>query len=153
RRIAMLTLSDPALASVSSSLPNALAEKGQVGSRNISKRRFPRPQVSGSARQALIVSVMHSSFGCGAANCPFLNGQPCAPHGTLKDLRPRVGVPRIFLRRSPRSSATRQLLSALRLRQQASAGKANLGGALELAGARASDSTRDMPRSGVACRR
>src|SRR5215813_11220307 len=34
RRILMVILSDPAAASVSSSLANALAENGQVGSRN-----------------------------------------------------------------------------------------------------------------------
>src|ERR1700733_6894109 len=49
RRILMVILSSPANASVSSSLPNALAENGQVGSRNISNRRGPRPQVKGSA--------------------------------------------------------------------------------------------------------
>src|SRR6516165_6570792 len=71
RRIVTLTLSEPALASVSSSLANAFAENGQVGSRNISNWRGPWPQVSGSARQALIVSVMlSSSFGYGEANCP-----------------------------------------------------------------------------------
>jgi len=45
-----MILSSPADVSVSSSLPKARAENGQVGSRNISNRRSPRPQVSGSAR-------------------------------------------------------------------------------------------------------
>src|SRR5215831_7813415 len=57
----MVILSEPAAASVSSSLANALAEYGQVGSRNISNRRGPWPQVSGSACLVLIVSVMPSS--------------------------------------------------------------------------------------------
>src|SRR5215467_3758868 len=110
RRIAMLTLSGPALASVSSSLPNALAEKGQVGSRNISKRRWPRPQVSGSARQALIVSVMHSSFGCGEANCPFAGtGSHAHPMGLHKIHELAFLGSSFAARPLPR----RQLLSAL----------------------------------------
>jgi hypothetical protein len=38
------------LAEQSSSLPNALTENGQVGSRNISKTRGPLPHTNGSAR-------------------------------------------------------------------------------------------------------
>src|SRR5262249_20030013 len=61
RRILRVTFSEPAAASVSSSLANALAEYGQVGSRNTSNWRGPRPQVSGSARQVLFVSLMRLS--------------------------------------------------------------------------------------------
>src|SRR5262249_42105082 len=60
RRTLMVILSEPVAARVSSSLANALAEYGQVGSRNISNCRGPRPQVSGLARQVLIASVILS---------------------------------------------------------------------------------------------
>src|SRR5215467_15555135 len=114
RRAAMLTLSDPAPASVASSLANALAENGQVGSRNISNRRGPCPQVSGSARQVLIVSVMQSSsFGVSSYQPSIAgDGQPGAPHTTSSS----VGVPGP-LARLAHLGAT-QLLSAPRLRQQ-----------------------------------
>src|ERR1700739_479064 len=51
--------SSPALSSRSSSLPKALTENGQVGSRNTSKTRGPRPQTSGSARHAFMRSFLY----------------------------------------------------------------------------------------------
>src|ERR1700719_2309124 len=48
-------LSSPASPSRSSSLPNALTENGQVGSRNTSKTRGPWPQTSGSARHVFFI--------------------------------------------------------------------------------------------------
>src|SRR5262249_19520246 len=77
RRILMVTLSEPAAASVSSSLLNAFAEYGQVGSRNISNSRGPRPQISGSARQFLVVSVMRSS----SLYLSVTNPTHAVPHG------------------------------------------------------------------------
>src|SRR5215471_19072610 len=47
--------SSPAWARRSSSLPNALTENGQVGSRNTSKTRGPWPQTSGSARHVFFI--------------------------------------------------------------------------------------------------
>src|SRR5262249_23722999 len=54
--------SDAVLAwpSRSSSLPNALTENGQVGSRNNSKTRGPWPQTSGSARQVFFIRIFPS---------------------------------------------------------------------------------------------
>jgi hypothetical protein len=51
--------SSPALSSRSSSLPKALMENGQVGSRNTSKTRGPWPQTSGSARYAFMRSFLY----------------------------------------------------------------------------------------------
>src|SRR6201999_2720383 len=63
RRILIVIRSPPASSSVSSSLPNALTENGQVGSRNISNRRGPCPQVRGSAFH-VAVGVMQSILYC-----------------------------------------------------------------------------------------
>src|SRR6516165_9132878 len=51
----MVIWSSPAWPSRSSSLPNALTENGQVGSRNTSNTRGPWPQTSGSARHAFFI--------------------------------------------------------------------------------------------------
>jgi hypothetical protein len=51
--------SSPALSSRSSSLPKALMENGQVGSRNTSKTLSPWPQTSGSARYAFMRSFLY----------------------------------------------------------------------------------------------
>src|SRR6516162_2984457 len=51
----MAIWSSPASPRRSSSLPNALTENGQVGSRNISKTRGPWPQTSGSARHVFFI--------------------------------------------------------------------------------------------------
>src|SRR5262249_49643394 len=72
RRSLIVTFSGPAVASVSSGLPNAFPEKGQVGSRNTSNMRGPFPQVSGSAYQLLVVWVMSSISALASCNgtCP-----------------------------------------------------------------------------------
>src|SRR5260370_39495781 len=59
-QILSVTLPAAADCKVSSSLPKAFAENGQVGSRNTSKTLDPCPQVSGSARHAEFVSTMRS---------------------------------------------------------------------------------------------
>src|SRR3954468_21000707 len=51
----MVMRSSPACPSSSSSLPNALTENGQVGSRNTSKTRGPLPHTSGSARHVFVI--------------------------------------------------------------------------------------------------
>src|SRR5580700_5705345 len=51
----MVIWSSPAWPRRSSSLPNALTENGQVGSRNTSKTRGPWPQTSGSARHPFFI--------------------------------------------------------------------------------------------------
>src|SRR6516164_4345063 len=51
----MVIWSSPAWPRRSSSLPNALTENGQVGSRNTSKTRGPWPQTSGSARHVFFI--------------------------------------------------------------------------------------------------
>jgi hypothetical protein len=51
--------SSPAWSSRSSSLPKALTENGQVGSRNTSKTRGPWSQTSGSARHAFMRSFLY----------------------------------------------------------------------------------------------
>src|ERR1700756_1654045 len=51
----MVIWSSPASPRSSSSLPNALTENGQVGSRNTSKTRGPWPQTSGSARHVFFI--------------------------------------------------------------------------------------------------
>src|SRR5580700_1132229 len=60
----MVMRSSPAWPRRSSSLPNALTENGQVGSRNTSKMRGPWPQTSGSARQ-FISPFLRNNFVCG----------------------------------------------------------------------------------------
>src|ERR1700693_3761475 len=54
----MVMRSSPAWASRSSSLPNALTENGQVGSRNTSKMRGPWPQTSGSACHTFFIRFL-----------------------------------------------------------------------------------------------
>src|SRR5580704_2425753 len=51
----MVMRSSPAWPSRPSSLPNALTENGQVGSRNTSKMRGPWPQTSGSAHHVFFI--------------------------------------------------------------------------------------------------
>src|SRR6516162_6781583 len=51
----MVIWSSPAWPRRSSSLPNALTENGQVGSRNTSRTRGPWPQMSGSARHVFFI--------------------------------------------------------------------------------------------------
>src|SRR5215813_5543078 len=51
----MVIWSSPAWPRRSSSLPSALTENGQVGSRNISRTRGPWPQTSGSARHVFFI--------------------------------------------------------------------------------------------------
>src|SRR5215831_3815818 len=51
----MVIWSSPAWPRRSSSLPNALTENGQVGSRNTSRTRGPWPQTSGSARHVFFI--------------------------------------------------------------------------------------------------
>src|SRR5216684_2819014 len=67
-QILSVTLLAPADCKVSSSLPKAFAENGQVGSRNTSKTLDPCPQVNGSARHAEFVPTMRS---------PLLPWTPC----------------------------------------------------------------------------
>ena len=59
RRILTVMRSSPVLSSRSSSLPKALMENGQVGSRNTWKTRGPCPQKSGSARHAFMRSFLY----------------------------------------------------------------------------------------------
>src|SRR4029077_3869104 len=59
RRTLMVMRSLPACSSRSSSLPKALTENGQVGSRNTSKMRGPWPQTSGSARHTFMRSFLY----------------------------------------------------------------------------------------------
>src|ERR1700731_3585693 len=51
----MVIWSSPAWPRRSSSLPKALTENGQVGSRNTSKTRGPWPQTSGSVRHVFFI--------------------------------------------------------------------------------------------------
>src|SRR5580693_862749 len=54
--------SSPIRASRSSSLPNALTENGQVGSKNTSKTRGPWPQTSGSASHIFFIRFPPSAW-------------------------------------------------------------------------------------------
>src|SRR5882757_3472613 len=74
KRILIVIRSSPADCSNSSSFPNALAQYGQVGSRNSSNRRGPCPQVKGSAFH-VAVSLICSIRSCNSAR-PRLLGFP-----------------------------------------------------------------------------
>src|ERR1700730_1974517 len=58
-RSLMVRRSSPTWSSSASTLPNALTENGQVGSKNISKMVGPCSQTSGSARQLLFIQFSY----------------------------------------------------------------------------------------------
>ena len=141
RRILVVIRSCPANSNISSSLPNALKENGQVGSRNNSNRRGPRPPVKGSAFHVAVwliqsipifrtlpmifaahvkgywITQIHSRLSAPSrrAQYPFLFG-----HAVLLHLIPGEYVP---MRLSPRRTqctvrylSTRQYHYSMRLR-------------------------------------